>query len=221
MDINFGYIAAVFIVSIASVILHELMHGVVAYALGDETARLSGRLTLNPLKHIDPVMSIIVPVMLALIGAPVFGGAKPVPINTRNLRGGEWGFAAVAIAGPLTNLLLALIFFLVGYFTGVLGMTAGSLGYVPDFLGTVCATGVMLNLGFALFNIIPIPPLDGSRVLYALAPDGVQTFMQQLEQYGIIVIYALILLGGSIFSQYMMFGRSALIDFFFWIVGAK
>jgi len=219
MDVNFGYIVIVFIVSIGSIILHELMHGVVAYALGDETAKLSGRLTLNPLKHIDPVMSIIVPVMLALIGAPIFGGAKPVPINTRNLKGGEWGFAAVAVAGPLTNLLLALIFFLIGYWSGNFGMMGSGLGYTPNLLGEICVTGMTVNIGFALFNIVPIPPLDGSRVLYALAPEGVQRFMITLEQYGIIVIYGLILLGGSLFSMYIGNGTQAVVDFFCWMVG--
>lgn len=221
MNIDFGYLAAVFVISITSIILHELAHGLVAYALGDETARLNGRLTLNPIKHIDPVMSIMVPLVLALMGMPIFGGAKPVPIDTRNLRGGEWGFALVAIAGPLTNLVLAFLFFLVGYMTGVIGVTDGSLGYMANFGGTICVTGLFLNLGFALFNIIPIPPLDGSRVLYAFAPGAVQDFLRQLEQFGIIVIYALIFLGGSIFSNYMAMGRMAIVDFFCWIVGAR
>ena len=222
MDINVGYIATVFFVSIGSIILHELAHGLMALALGDQTARLSGRLTLNPLKHIDPVMSIIVPVFLALIGAPVFGGAKPVPINTRNLRGGEWGFALVALAGPLMNIILAFLFFLVGYLSGNLGIIegTGSLGMVPNACGMICSTGMLLNIGFAMFNIIPIPPLDGSRILYALAPEKVQDFMRQLEQYGIIVIYLLIMFCGTFFAQFITTGRSVIIDFFCWIVGA-
>ena len=216
MDINFGYVAAVFLVSIGSIILHELMHGVVAYWLGDQTAKLSGRLSLNPLKHIDPVMSIILPVCLALMGMPVFGGAKPVPINTRNLKGGEWGFALVAIAGPVTNFLLAFIFFLIGYFTGAFDDVTMS-----TFGAAVCYAGVFLNIGLCLFNLIPIPPLDGSRVLYALAPEGVQNFMRVLEQYGVIVIYVLILAGGTLFSRYMQAGQNGIIDFFCWIVGAQ
>lgn len=208
-----GYIAIVFVVSIFSVILHELMHGVTAYLLGDQTAKMSGRLTLNPLKHIDPVMSIIVPVCLALIGAPVFGGAKPVPINTRNLKGGEWGFALVAIAGPLTNIILSFIFFLIGHFTGVF--------YGESFGGVICSTGMFLNMGFALFNIIPIPPLDGSRVLYALAPDGVKTFMQNMERYGLIVIYAMIFMLGSGLAVYFMNGEKAILTAFYWIIGIR
>lgn len=213
MSIDLGYIAVVFVVSIFSVILHELMHGVTAYLLGDQTAKLSGRLTLNPLKHIDPVMSIIVPVCLALIGAPVFGGAKPVPINTRNLKGGEWGFALVAIAGPLTNIILSFIFFLIGHFTGAF--------YGDSFGGVICSTGMFLNMGFALFNIIPIPPLDGSRVLYALAPDGVKTFMQNMERYGLIVIYAMIFMLGSGLAVYFMNGEKAILTAFYWIIGIR
>jgi Zn-dependent protease len=213
MDINIGYIVTVFVVSISSIILHELMHGIVAYALGDQTAKLSGRLTLNPIKHIDPVMSIIVPVFLALMGMPVFGGAKPVPINTRNLKGGEWGFAAVAAAGPLTNLLLAFIFFLIGHFTGLL--EAGGIGAM------IIMAGVQINLGFCLFNIIPIPPLDGSRVLYALAPEGVQNFMRSIEQYGFIIIYALLLICGTAFSMFIYNGEIGIIKAFYWLVGVR
>ena len=213
MSIDLGYIAVVFVISVFSVILHELMHGVVAYWLGDQTAKLSGRLTLNPIKHIDPVMSIIVPVCLALIGAPVFGGAKPVPINTRNLKGGEWGFALVAIAGPLTNIILAFIFFLIGHFSGVF--------YVEGFGNLVCTTGMFLNMGFALFNTIPIPPLDGSRVLYALAPDGVKNFMQNMERYGFIVIYAMIFMLGSALAVYFMNGEKAILTAFYWIIGIR
>ena len=210
---NFGYIGLVLVLSVGSIILHELAHGVVAYWLGDQTAKLSGRLTLNPIKHIDPFMSILLPVLLAMAGMPIFGGAKPVPINTRNLKGGVWGFALVAIAGPLTNLILAFIFFLFGHFTGAF--------YVDGFGGMLCYIGMVLNMSFCLFNIIPIPPLDGSRVLYALAPDGARSFMESIEKYGIIIIYVVILIGGTVFSKYMATGQSALIDAFYWIVGAR
>ena len=142
-------------VILIAVILHELMHGVVAYWLGDNTAKEQGRLTLNPIKHIDPYMSIVVPLLLYLIKAPIFGGAKPVPIDTRNLRYGVWGMALVSIAGPLTNFLLALISFLVGHFTGWI--------YDEGMLGYFWVEMVMVNIGFMVFNLIPIPPLDGSR----------------------------------------------------------
>jgi len=210
---NFGYIGLVLVLSVGSIILHELAHGVVAYWLGDQTAKLSGRLTLNPIKHIDPFMSVLLPVLLAMAGMPIFGGAKPVPINTRNLKGGVWGFALVAIAGPLMNLILAFIFFLFGHFTGAF--------YVDSFGGMLCYIGMVLNMGFCLFNIIPIPPLDGSRVLYALAPDGARNFMESIEKYGIIIIYVVILIGGTVFSKYMAAGQNGILNAFYWIVGAR
>ncbi len=210
---NFGYIGLVLVLSVGSIILHELAHGIVAYWLGDQTAKLNGRLTLNPIKHIDPFMSILLPVLLAMANMPIFGGAKPVPINTRNLKGGAWGFALVAIAGPLTNLILAFIFFLFGHFTGAF--------YVDGFGGLLCYIGMVLNMGFCLFNIIPIPPLDGSRVLYALAPDGARAFMETIEKYGIIIIYIVILVGGTVFSKYMAAGQNAIFDVFRFIVGAR
>jgi len=213
MDINWGYVAIVLVLSVGSIILHELAHGLTAYWLGDQTAKLSGRLTLNPLKHIDPFMSILLPVFLAVIGAPIFGGAKPVPINTRNLKGGVWGFALVAVAGPLMNLILAFIFFLFGHFTGAF--------YVDGIGGLICMAGMLLNMGFCLFNIIPIPPLDGSRVLYALAPDGVREFMNKIEAFGVFIVYALILIGGTVFTSYLINGRMALLNAFYWIVGVQ
>ena len=118
-------IIIVFLIVIFSVILHELAHGVVAFWLGDRTAKEMGRLSFNPLKHIDPYMSILVPVVLYMVGAPVFGGAKPVPINTRNLKFGEWGMSLVAVAGPLMNFFIALGAFLVGHFMGLIYTHSG------------------------------------------------------------------------------------------------
>ena len=197
-----GYVFSVFIITLFSMILHELMHGFVALKLGDDTAKHSGRLTLNPLKHIDPMMTIIVPIILALMGGPIFGGAKPVPINTHKLKHREWGFALVAIAGPLTNFVLSLLFFLVGYWTGLLSVSDGGVMYDPySFWSVFMMLGVSVNIGFMLFNIIPIPPLDGSRVLYALAPEGgIRRMMEQIERYGLFVIYfCLLFFGGSQF----------------------
>ncbi len=205
----------VLIIILVSVILHELAHGLVAYLLGDHTAKDMGRLSLNPVKHIDPVMSIIVPVMLYLLRAPVFGGAKPVPINSSNLKGREWGMALVAIAGPFTNFLLALIAFLIGYFTGSL---SGANGEILQFIFSYFVT---INLGFMIFNIIPIPPLDGSRVLYAIAPDQFRIVLASVERYGIIIVYVLILLFGEVFSSLMVNGVSGILNFFYMLVGVK
>ena len=213
MNIDPLKIIIVLLIAIFSVILHELSHGTVAYLLGDRTAKDAGRLTLNPLKHIDPYMSILVPVVLYILKAPVFGGAKPVPVDYRNLKGKEWGMALVAVSGPLTNFLLALISFLIGYFSGALTGSAGSTGYF------VFAELVYLNLGFMIFNLIPIPPLDGSRILYAISPDPVREVLNKIESYGIFIVYILILLFGNLFSSLMINGMTGIINFFYLIVG--
>ena len=182
--------------------LHEAMHAFVAYWLGDDTARLEGRLTLNPLKHIDPFMTIILPLGLALVGAPIFGGAKPVPFQPDKVKGEEWGAALVALGGPLTNLLIAFI----SYGIWVVAGTPSATGAA----GLILSTLVTVNLGFFVFNILPIPPLDGSRVLYALAPDFIRTGMRAIEQYGLIFVFALVLLAGTYLGMYM----TGAIDFF-------
>lgn len=206
-------IIIVLVIAIFSVILHELAHGMVAYFLGDKTAKEAGRLTLNPLKHIDPYMSILVPVVLYILKAPVFGGAKPVPVNYHNLKGKEWGMALVALAGPLTNFLIALITFLIGHFSGILSYASTGLGYF------IFAEIVYLNLGFMLFNLIPVPPLDGSRVLYAIVPDAIREIMNKIENYGIILVYILILLFGNLLSSLLISGMAGIINFFYMLVG--
>jgi Zn-dependent protease len=150
-------------VIVFSVVLHELAHGYAANWLGDPTARLAGRLTLNPISHIDPVGSILLPGLLFAVNAPfLFGWAKPVPYNPYNLRNQRWGEAFVAAAGPLTNLLLAFIFALIARFAVPLELS-------PAFLD-ITETIILLNLVLAIFNAIPFPPLDGSKVLAAFLP---------------------------------------------------
>ena len=144
-------------------------------------------------------MSILIPVILYILKAPVFGGAKPVPINYHNLKGREWGMALVAIAGPLTNFLIAFLAFLIGHFAGFL---YGRGGELLDF---VFSELLFINLGFMLFNLIPIPPLDGSRVLYAISPD--------------LVVYILILLFGEVFSNLIINGMDGILHLFYFIVG--
>lgn len=213
MNANILYIIIVLLIVVFSVILHELAHGIVAYWLGDHTAKDAGRLTFNPIKHIDPYMSILIPVILYILKAPVFGGAKPVPINYHNLKGREWGMALVAIAGPLTNFLIAFLAFLIGHFAGFL---YGRGGELLDF---VFSELLFINLGFMLFNLIPIPPLDGSRVLYAISPDLVRNFIKSLEVYGVILVYILILLFGEVFSSLMIKGMDGILHLFYFIVG--
>lgn len=212
---NIYQLIIVLAVILISMILHELMHGVVAYVLGDNTAKDEGRLSLNPLKHLDPVFSIVVPLLMYISGGPIFGGAKPVPVNSRNLKGGAWGMALVAIAGPLTNFLLAIISFLIGHFTGVIYHNMG-------ILTAVISQMVLVNLGFFVFNILPIPPLDGSRVLYAIAPDGAREVMERIEKTaGIWLILILVVVAGSVLSRLMGTMIDGILDFFYTLVGVS
>ncbi len=214
MSLEFVSVLIILVIIVVSVILHELAHGLVAYWLGDRTAKEAGRLSLNPLKHIDPFMSILVPVVLFILNAPVFGGAKPVPINKYNLKWREWGMALVALAGPFTNLLIAFISFVIGHFTGLL---YGTGGQVSKFIFSEL---VFVNLGFTIFNILPIPPLDGSRLLYAISPDPVRSVLSAMETYGIFIVYFLIIVLGQFFSNIMVTSVNGVINAFYFIVGA-
>jgi Zn-dependent protease len=163
------------IIVILSIIFHEVAHGFVADWLGDPTARYAGRLTLNPLPHIDPMGSIAIPGILALTGSPfLIGWAKPVPYNPYNLRNQRWGEALVGAAGPLTNLCIAFAF-------GTLLRFAAPLGLSSDML-SLCVMVISTNLVLALYNLIPIPPLDGSKILRALLPGQLRAAFGSLEQ---------------------------------------
>lgn len=204
----------IFVVILLSMTVHEAMHAFMGYFLGDNTAKIEGRLTLNPLKHIDPFMTILLPLTMALLGGPVFGGAKPVPFNPNRVRYGEWGAAMVALAGPLTNLFIAFLAFGIGALMGVVsngGLVASS------FLGSVIAMTVSVNLGFFVFNMLPVPPLDGSRLLYALAPESARRLMEQIEQYGTLVVFLLVVLFSSAIGRVMSACISAMLDVFMMI----
>jgi Zn-dependent protease len=211
MDIT--YISIVIIVILLSMTLHEAMHAFMGYWLGDDTAQREGRLTLNPIKHIDPFLTLILPVMLAAIGAPIFGGAKPVPFNPNRVRFEEWGAALVAIAGPLTNLLIAFVAFGVSV---VMGQPVDLFTPPQDLGGLILNTVVFVNLGFFVFNILPIPPLDGSRVIYALAPEFIRRGMEAVERFGIVVVFLLVLVANREIAVIM----SAMIRFFLGIFSA-
>ncbi len=202
-----------------SMVLHELAHGLVAYWLGDRTAKDDGRLTLNPLKHLDPFMSILIPVMLYLSGGPIFGGAKPVPVNTRNLKFGAWGMALVAVAGPLTNFIIAFVSFAIGSWTSLIQVSNGGLYYAGNIWSEIVVELVMVNLGFGIFNLIPIPPLDGSRVLYALAPDPVREIMEKMEGFGIIIVMVLVVFASGFFSNILSGAMEGVLTAFAWLVG--
>ena len=200
----------VLVTILLSMTLHEAMHAFMGYFLGDDTAKSQGRLSLNPIKHIDPIMTIALPLFLAVMGGPIFGGAKPVPFNPYKVRYGEWGAALVAIAGPLTNLLIAFVVFGVGVLSGVIT----SAGVEATLAGQIVITAVSVNLGFFVFNILPIPPLDGSRVLYALAPDPVKAGMEYIERYGIFLVFGLVLIGASVLGQIMAGGINGTLQLF-------
>jgi Zn-dependent protease len=192
---NIEYIVILIVVILLSMTIHEAMHAFMGYWLGDDTAEREGRLTLNPIKHIDPFLTLALPIMLAFIpGAPIFGGAKPVPFNPDRVRYGEWGAALVAVAGPLTNLFIAFIAFGLSV---LIGQSLGSFVSPDTLLDKVLYVTVMVNLGFFAFNILPIPPLDGSRVVYALAPEFVRRVMEAIERFGIFFVFAIVLIANE------------------------
>lgn len=177
MDITLLLIVLISI--LVSMTLHEAMHAFASDWLGDDTARLDGRLTLNPFAHIDPFTTILLPLMLVAMGAPPFGAAKPVPFNPYRLRFGDYGAAIVGAAGPLTNLLLAVVS------GGILRIFGSDLD--PSFIN-ILSIFTLVNISFFIFNMIPFPPLDGSRVLYAVAPDPVRRVMERIESMGFMAI---------------------------------
>ncbi len=189
------------LVLIFSVIIHEVAHGYVAEMFGDPTARLAGRLTLNPIKHIDPLGSIILPALMLLGsgGKFAFGWAKPVPYNPYNLRDFKWGTVFVGVAGALANLFLAVIFGLILRFHDLFGIVSGPFS---DMLGTIVFTNVIL----AVFNLIPFPPLDGAKVLFAFLPYRFQQVHDYLEKNWILFILFVFF-----FAQYIISPISSLL----------
>ena len=180
------------VVLVFSVVLHEVSHGYVAEQLGDPTARRLGRLTLNPLKHLDPFGSVILPLLLALMpGGIVFGWAKPVPYDPRNLKNPERGGALIAAAGPLTNLILAAVFAVAIRVLPLLPFSETLLAA----LATLFINIVIINASLAVFNLVPIPPLDGSKVLFGFIPAFAPELRMMLERYGLFVLIFFIAMG--------------------------
>lgn len=176
---------------IMSVVVHEISHGFVANILGDGTARHAGRLTLNPLKHLDPVGSFIVPLLTYKMGG--IGWAKPVPYNPYNLRDQKWGELKVAVAGPLANLLIALVFGL------ILRFSVGVTDVSPAVLWVLYKIA-HINLFLAVFNLVPIPPLDGSKVLFSILPYHMRYIQEFMEQYWLVFIGVFIFFIGGMLS---------------------
>lgn len=186
-----------------SVVVHEVSHGYAAYWLGDSTAKYEGRLTLNPIKHLDPFGSVILPLLLALSGTSfIIGWAKPVPFNPYNLRARRWGEAIVAAAGPVSNILIALFF-------GLGLRLAASLDLVATVsLVQITSTIVLINLLLAVFNLVPIPPLDGSKILFSVLPAGGGALRGFLERYGFfIVLFFVFFLWGYVSPLVLLFFR--------------
>lgn len=181
------------VILLFSVVIHELSHGSVAYSLGDPTAKYQGRLTLNPIKHLDMFGSIILPLLLLMVTAgqgPIFGWAKPVPINPHNFRDQKWGSLKVAIAGPVSNFALALIFGL------VIRLLPSELFVTNPGLFLIFSFIVQINIVLAIFNLIPVPPLDGHWILFTFLPNRLLRLRDLLQQYGIFLLIFLIFFGG-------------------------
>lgn len=170
---------------LVSIVLHEMMHAVVAHKLGDDLAHSQGRISFNPLNHIDPFLTVLMPLVFYVTTGALILAAKPVPINTSRLRGEEYGFALVGIAGPLTNLALAVL--------GGVVLRFISFGGVVE---AVLLQFIVINVALCAFNLLPIPPLDGSRVLYAISPEPVRAVLQRFEQFGLMGLFLFIFVLG-------------------------
>lgn len=197
-----------------AITLHEVAHGWVANKLGDNTAKMLGRLTPNPFKHIDPIGTIVVPIAMVLLQTGfVFGWAKPVPVNMRNLRSPRKDMAIVAIAGPISNLIMA-VFWVFIFKLGAAVITDPNIAKGIMAMGQA---GILINLVLFIFNLLPIPPLDGSRVLSGFVPPAVSVIMDKIEPYGLFIVVGLIYLGviNSILSPALDFFLKTIGSLFF------
>ena len=175
---------------IFAITLHEAAHGYVARLLGDNTAYMMGRVSFNPMRHIDPLGTIAIPLLLYFVtnGAFIFGYAKPVPVSFGNLRNPRWGMFWVALAGPLCNFIQALLW-------GVLERVLPALGVSEPFFTRMASAGIVVNLVLCVLNLFPLPPLDGGRVLTALLPVRQAISFARLERYGFFIVMALLMTG--------------------------
>lgn len=188
---------------IYSVILHEVSHGAAAYLLGDPTARDQKRLTLNPFRHIDPVGTVVLPVLLVLVKSPaLLGWAKPVPFNPAYFKNPKTGIALVAAAGPLTNFALAASF----------GAALRWVNPGPGPVQTVLVYGVLMNVVLGIFNLVPIPPMDGSKVVGVFLPPALRRAYFGIERFGFLIIFALLYFG--LLSRFLAPLNEALVRFF-------
>lgn len=175
-----------------AITVHEVAHGWVALKFGDRTAQLMGRLTLNPIKHIDPIGTILVPGILLVMGGFIFGWAKPVPVSFQNLRKPKADMAWVALAGPMANLVMAVIWALVAKIGLFVAQSGSAIGEPMMFMGVA---GVLINAMLMMLNLLPLPPLDGGRVLVSVLPGPISWRVSRLEPYGFIILLALLFFG--------------------------
>lgn len=176
-------------------VAHEYAHGYAALKNGDATAYQLGRLTWNPAKHIDPFMTIILPAMLFLVNAPIFGGAKPVPVNPRNYRNFKRGDIIVSLAGVTTNLIIAVLCVPLMLIVYAIGSVSDALAGPASIFQLMIVRGIQINVFLAIFNLIPLPPLDGSHVMKYLLPPAWSLSYQRLARYGLILLFVLISFG--------------------------
>jgi Zn-dependent protease len=195
MQVDFIFQIAILIMSI---VVHEVAHGTTANLLGDSTAKYEGRLTLNPIKHLDFVGSILVPFIAYSFGGFIFGWAKPIPYNPYNLKPGRWPEALVAGAGPLVNIIIALMFGLI-LRAGVVG------GWASREFVEITSLVVFINLLLAVFNLVPIPPLDGSKLLYAIFPEKLYKIRHTFEKYGFVLVILFIFLAWQLVSPVVLY----------------
>ena len=195
MDADIIYKIATWVMPILlAITLHEYAHGWVANKLGDTTAKMLGRLTINPIKHIDPVGTILIPASLLLLtsGAFIFGYAKPIPVNINNLKNPRKDMALVAVAGPLANLIMAFAwgFIMLLAINGIFGEASINQGFYD-----MGRNGILINVLLMVLNLLPLPPLDGGRVLAGIAPRNIANTLDQIEPYGFFILIGLMLVG--------------------------